>query len=62
MAGLIEPPYQTHKHASWLNTVEIECRAFTRTRLKWRNPYADALQRKFTVYETERNAAGDTIN
>ena len=41
---------------------EIEFSALSRACLKGRNPEADALQRQITAYETERNAAGVTIN
>ena len=41
---------------------EIEFSALSRPCLKGRNPEADALQRQITAYETERNAAGVTIN
>ena len=41
---------------------EIEFSVLTRACLKGRNPDADALQRQITAYETERNAAGVTIN
>ena len=54
--------HHTPKHASWLNMAEIEFSALSRTCLKRRNPDADALQRQITAYETERNAAGVTIN
>ena len=54
--------HHTPKHASWLNMAEIEFSALSRACLKGRNPDADALQRKITAYETERNAAGVTIN
>ncbi len=50
------------KHTSWLSMVEIEFSALGRSCLKRRNPDADALQRQITAYETERNAAGITIN
>ena len=52
----------TPKHASWLNMAEIEFSVLTRACLRGRNPDADALQRQITAYETERNAAGVTIN
>ena len=42
--------------------VEIEFSALGRSCLKRRNPDADALQRQITAYETQRNAAGITIN
>ena len=42
--------------------VEIEFSALDRSCLKRRNPDADALQRQITAYETQRNAAGITIN
>ena len=54
--------HHTPKHASWLNMAEIEFSALSRACLKGRNPDADALQRQITAYETERNAAGVTIN
>ena len=41
---------------------EIEFSVLTRACLKGSNPHADALQRQITAYETERNAAGITIN
>ena len=49
---------------------EIEFSVLTRACLKGRNPdadalqrqIADALQRQIIAYETERNAAGVTIN
>ncbi len=41
---------------------EIEFSALSRACLRGRNPDADALQRQITAYETERNAAGVTIN
>ncbi len=41
---------------------EIEFSVLTRACLRGRNPDADALQRQITAYETERNAAGVTIN
>ncbi len=41
---------------------EIEFSALSRSCLKRRNPDADALQRQITAYETQRNAAGVTIN
>ena len=54
--------HHTPKHASWLNMAEIEFSVLSRACLKGRNPDADALQRQITAYETERNAAGVTIN
>ena len=54
--------HHTPKHASWLNMAEIEFSALSCACLKGRNPDADALQRQITAYETERNAAGVTIN
>ena len=54
--------HHTPKHASWLNMAEIEFSVLTRACLKGRNHDADALQRQITAYETERNAAGVTIN
>ena len=54
--------HHTPKHASWLNMAEIEFSVFTRACLKGRNPNADALQLHITAYETQRNAAGITIN
>ncbi len=54
--------HHTPKHASWLNMAEIEFSALSRACLKGRNPDADALQRQITAYETERNAAGVSIN
>ena len=54
--------HHTPKHASWLNMAEIEFSALSRACLKGRNPDSDALQRQITAYETERNAAGVTIN
>ncbi len=54
--------HHTPKHASWLNMAEIEFSALSRSCLKGRNPDADALQRQITAYETQRNAAGVTIN
>ena len=54
--------HHTPKHASWLNMAEIEFSALSRACLKGRNPDADALQRQITAYETQRNAAGVTIN
>ena len=50
--------HHTPKHASWLNMAEIQR---IEPRLS-RNPDADALQRQITAYETQRNAAGVTIN
>ena len=41
---------------------EIEFSALSRACLKGRNPDADALRRAITAYETQRNAAGITIN
>ena len=41
---------------------EIEFSALSRACFKRRNPDADALQRQIIAYETERNAAGITIN
>ena len=41
---------------------EIEFSALSRSCLKRRNPDADALQRQITAYETQRNAAGVSIN
>ena len=41
---------------------EIEFSALSRACLRGRNPDADALQRQINAYETERNAAGVTIN
>ena len=41
---------------------EIEFSALSRSCLKRRNPDADALQRQITAYESERNAAGVTID
>ena len=41
---------------------EIEFSALSRACLRGRNPDADALQRQITAYETERNAAGVTLN
>ena len=49
--------HHTPKHASWLNTAEIEFSVLGRACLKGRNPDADALQRAITAYETRRNAA-----
>ena len=54
--------HHTPKHASWLNMAEIEFSVLSRACLRGRNPDADALQRQITAYETERNAAGVTIN
>ena len=54
--------HHTPKHASWLNMAEIEFSVLTRACLQGRNHDADALQRQITAYETERNAAGVTIN
>ena len=54
--------HHTPKHASWLNMAEIEFSALSRACLKGRNPDADALQRHITAYQTQRNAAGTTIN
>ncbi len=54
--------HHTPKHASWLNMAEIEFSALSRSCFKRRNPDADALQRQITAYETQRNAAGVTIN
>ena len=54
--------HHTPKHASWLNMAEIEFSALSRACLKGRNPDADALERQITAYETQRNAAGVTIN
>ena len=54
--------HHTPKHASWLNMAEIEFSVLSRACLQGRNPDADALQRQITAYETERNAAGVTIN
>ena len=54
--------HHTPKHASWLNMAEIEFSVLSRACLKGRNPDPDALQRQITAYETERNAAGVTIN
>ena len=53
--------HHTPKHASWLNMAEIEFSVLTRACLKG-NPPTDSLQRRITAYETERNAAGVTIN
>ena len=50
--------HHTPEHASWLNTAEIEFSVLSRACLKGRNPDADALQLRITVYEAERNAAG----
>ena len=41
---------------------EIAFSALSRSCLKRRNPDADALQRQITAYESERNAAGVTID
>ena len=41
---------------------EIEFSALSRSCLKRRNPDADALQRQITAYQSERNAAGVTID
>ena len=41
---------------------EIEFSVLSRACHRGRNPDADALQRQITAYETERNAAGVTIN
>ena len=41
---------------------EIEFSVLSRSCLKRRNPDVDALQRQITAYETQRNAAGITIN
>ena len=54
--------HHTPKHASWLNMAEIEFSVLTRACLQGRNPDADALQLHITAYETQRNAAGATIN
>ena len=54
--------HHTPKHASWLNMAEIEFSALSRSYLKGRTPEADALQRQITDYETQRNAAGLTVN
>ena len=54
--------HHTPKHASWLNMAEIECSVLSRACLEGRNPDADALQRQITAYETQRNAAGITVN
>ena len=54
--------HHTPKHASWLNMAEIEFSVLSRACLKRRNPDADALERQITAYETQRNAAGATID
>ena len=54
--------HHTPKHASWLNMAEIEFSALGRSCLNRRNPDVDALQRQITAYDTQRNAAGITIN
>jgi hypothetical protein len=54
--------HHTPKHASWLNMAEIEFSVLSRACLKGRNPDADALQRAISAYETQRNAAGSTID
>ena len=41
---------------------EIEFSVLSRACLKGRNPDADALRRAISAYETQRNAAGITIN
>ena len=41
---------------------KIEFSVLTRACLKGRNPDADALQRRITAYETQRNSVGVTIN
>ena len=41
---------------------EIAFSALSRSCLKRRNPDADALQRQITAYQSERNAAGVTID
>ena len=41
---------------------EIAFSALSRSCLKRRNPGADALQRQITAYQSERNAAGVTID
>ena len=54
--------HHTPKHASWLNMAGIEFSVLSRACLKGRNPDALALQRQVSAYETQRNAAGMTIN
>ena len=54
--------HHTPKHASWLNMAEIEFSVLTRACLKGRNPNETALQRAINAYESERNAAGVSIN
>ena len=41
---------------------EIEFSALSRSCLQGRTPEADAPQRQITDYETQRNAAGLTVN
>ena len=49
--------HHTPKHGSWLNMAEIEFSVLARACLKGRNPDEDALHKKVSAYEAERNAA-----
>ena len=49
---------RTGQHRQYSNSPSVLSRAC----LKGRNPDADAPQRRITAYQTQRNAAGATIN
>lgn len=54
--------HYTPPHGSWLNMAEIEIGIFERGCLRRRVPSLDALQRRVSALETERNAAHATIH
>jgi transposase len=53
--------HYTPKHASWLNTVEIELSVLCRQCLERRIPDAETLGREIWSWEQERNAGGAMV-
>lgn len=54
--------HYTPTHGSWLNMAEIEIGVFERGCLRRRVPSLEALQRRVSALEAERNAAHATID
>lgn len=54
--------HYTPKHASWLNMVEIEIGVLARQCLDRRIPTVELLREETAAWESERNAAGATVN
>ena len=52
----------TPKHGSWLNAVELEFAALSRTALDHRIPDRDELERVVGVYEERRNEQARAVN